>query len=111
MVYMSTYVDKKFINLVSVRLEKFSWKSDKLANCRCPLCGDSKKNKNKCRGYFYKKGNDFFYKCHNCGAGTSLYRFLESVSPQLMKEYSLERWKNGESGNSNYIKPKEENMF
>ena len=28
-----------------------------------------------------------------------------------MKEYSLERWKNGESGNSNYIKPKETNMF
>jgi len=108
---MSTYVDKKFINLVSVRLEKFSWKSDKLANCRCPLCGDSKKNKNKCRGYFYKKNNDFFYKCHNCGAGTSLYRFLETVSPQLMKEYSLERWKNGESGNSNYIKPEETNMF
>lgn len=108
---MSTYVDKKFINLVSVKLERFNWKSDKLANCRCPLCGDSKKNKNKCRGYFYKKGNDFFYKCHNCGAGTSLYRFLESVSPQLMKEYALERWKNGENSNSNYIKPEEKDMF
>lgn len=108
---MSTYVDKKFINLVSVKLERFNWKSDKLANCRCPLCGDSKKNKNKCRGYFYKKGNDFFYKCHNCGAGTSLYRFLESVSPQLMKEYALERWKNGENSNSNYIKPQEKDMF
>ena len=108
---MSTYIDRKYINLISNQLERFAWKSDKLANCRCPICGDSQKNKSKARGYFYQKGNDFFYKCHNCGAGHSLYRFLEAVSPSLMKEYSFERWKNGENGQSNYIKPKEENMF
>ena len=108
---MSTYIDIKYINLVSVQLEKFSWKKDNLANCRCPICGDSKRNKTKARGYFYKKGNDFFYKCHNCGAGHSLYRFLESVSPSLTKEYSLERWRNGENGRSNYKKPDEDKMF
>ena len=59
---MSSYLDKKFINMVSPQLEKFSWKKDNLAACRCPICGDSKKNKNKTRGYFYVKGNDFFYK-------------------------------------------------
>jgi len=107
---MSVYIDKKYINLVSVYLEKFKWKSDTLANCRCPICGDSQKNKNKARGFFYQKGSDFFYKCHNCGAGHSLYRFIESVSPNLTKEYALERWKTGENGNSNYIKPKEEEM-
>jgi len=108
---LSTYIDIKYINLVSAQLEKFAWKKDNLANCRCPICGDSQKNKTKARGYFYQKGNDFFYKCHNCGAGHSLYRFLESVSPSLTKEYSVERWKNGENGRSNYRKPTEEAMF
>lgn len=108
---MSIFIDKKFINLLSPQLEQFKWKSDKLANCRCPICGDSQKNRNKARGFFYMKGSDFFYKCHNCGVGHSLYRFMEHVSPALMKEYSLERWKSGQSGKSNYIKPKEEEMF
>ena len=108
---MSSYIDKKYINLVSNYLEKFSWKKENLANCRCPICGDSQRNKTKARGYFYQKGNDYFYKCHNCGAGHSLFRFLEAVSPTLYKEYSLERWRNGENGRSNYIKPKEEDMF
>ena len=106
---MSSYIDRKYINLVSPQLEKFAWKSDTLANCRCPICGDSQKNKRKARGFFYLKGNDYFYKCHNCGAGRSLYRFLESVCGSLSKEYSMERWRNGENGRSNYIKPKEKN--
>jgi len=103
---MSLIVDKKYINLVSPMLEMFKWKGDTLANCRCPICGDSKTNKTKARGYFYSKNNDMFYRCHNCGASTSVYRFLETVSPALSKQYSLERWKTGETGYSNYEKPK-----
>ena len=103
---MSLIVDKKYINLVSPMLEHFKWKGDTLANCRCPICGDSKTNKTKARGYFYSKNNDMFYRCHNCGASTSIYRFLETVSPALSKQYSLERWKGGENGHSNYEKPK-----
>ena len=102
---MSIYVDKKYINFVSSSLDKFKWKSESLANCRCPICGDSSKSKVKARGYFYSKGNDFFYRCHNCNYGTNLYNFLEKISPVLCREYALERWKNGENGNSNYKKP------
>lgn len=108
---MSTFIDKKYINLVAIELERFAWKKDNLANCRCPICGDSQKNKSKARGFFFQKGNDFFYKCHNCDYSSSLYRFLENVSPSLKEQYSLERWRNGESGRSNYVKPKEEEMF
>jgi len=108
---MSYYIDKKFINLVSGNLQQFKWKKEDLANCRCPMCGDSQKNKTKARGYFYKKGNDFFYKCHNCGVGLSLYRFLEKISHHLTKDYSVERWKSGENGNSNYKKPEENKLF
>jgi len=103
---MSLIVDKKYINLVSPMLEMFKWKSDTLANCRCPICGDSQKNKTKARGYFFSKNNDMFYRCHNCGASTNIFRFLETVSPALCKQYSLERWRNGENGHSNYEKPK-----
>jgi hypothetical protein len=87
---MSMFIDKKYINLVSGQLEHFKWKSGELANCRCPLCGDSQKKKTKCRGYFYKKGNSFFYRCHNCGYGCSVKNFLDKVSPSLMNEYKVE---------------------
>ena len=108
---MSSYIDKKFINMVSAQLEKFSWKKENLACCRCKMCGDSQKNKTKTRGYFYEKKNNFFYKCHNCGVGMNLYNFLKEVSPSLCKEYSLERYRNGENGKSNYKKPKVEEVF
>ena len=42
------YIDTKYINLVSVRLNKFAEKKRGLYNFRCPYCGDSQKYKNKC---------------------------------------------------------------
>jgi hypothetical protein len=109
---MSIYIDRKFINQISSQLGKFKWKKDNLANCRCPICGDSKKNPNKCRGFFFEKGSDYFYKCHNCGVGHTLYKFLEIISPAVCKEYALERYRSGENGHSNYKKPKEkEDLF
>jgi hypothetical protein len=90
---MSSYLDKKYINLVSNRLEKFKWKKDNLANCRCPICGDSEVNKNKARGYFFVSENSYFFKCHNCGISFNIYKFLEIVSPPLFQEYCLERFK------------------
>lgn len=93
---MSIYIDKKFVNFVGASLEKFAWKKDTLASCRCPICGDSSKNKNKTRGFFFVNKNKYFYKCHNCGVSCNLYGFLEKVSPSLCKEYSLEVWKDGD---------------
>lgn len=90
---MTVYVDKKFVEFVSGSLDRFSWKKDNLANCRCPLCGDSQKNKNKCRGFFYEKEGSYYYKCHNCAASLSLYSFLEQHSPALKTEYQLERYR------------------
>ena len=43
--------------------------------------------------------------CHNCGVSTTFYNFLKQVDPNLLKEYQLERYKNGETGNNNYPKP------
>ena len=73
------FIDVKYINLIAVRLEKFKKVKHNLFNCRCPICGDSKKNKSKARGYFYQVKNNTNYKCHNCGVNVSLSNFLKSV--------------------------------
>ena len=102
---MSIFIDRNFLLQVSPKLQKFAKKKDDLYNFRCPLCGDSQKNKSKCRGYIFRKKNDYFYMCHNCGVSTTFYNFLKQVDPNLVQEYQLERYKNGETGNNNYPKP------
>jgi hypothetical protein len=102
---MSTYIDRKFLNLISSRLDRFAQKKADLFNFRCPICGDSQKNKSKARGFVFKKNNDYFFMCHNCGASHTFYNFLKLVDPSLLKEYAYERYTNGETGNANYPKP------
>ena len=91
---MSTaYIDVKYINLCSSILERFKQKQTNLWNFRCPICGDSKKHKNKCRGFLYEKRNKYFYKCHNCNVGTTFNKFLEKISPSLHRDYLTESYK------------------
>ena len=97
---MMLSVDSKYIRLLSFRLRNFKQKNDYLWNFSCPLCGDSKKNKLKARGYVFKKGNDLFYTCHNCGVGLSLGNLIKHVDDNTHKEYVLERYTSGKSNNS-----------
>ena len=96
---MALFIDRKFMTLVSPKLEKFAQKNDYIWNFRCPFCGDSKKNKIKARGYVYRKKNDLFFMCHNCSTSTSFGKFLKSIDPLLYKEYQLERYKNDSHSN------------
>ena len=93
-------VDSKFIGLVSSRLQKFKRVKSDLYNFRCPICGDSQKNKNKTRGYLYPVKNNTNFKCHNCGASMSLNNFLKQIDPTLHKQYTLEKFKEGYTGKS-----------
>jgi predicted RNA-binding Zn-ribbon protein involved in translation (DUF1610 family) len=102
---MSIIVDRTFLLRASPKLEKFTKKKDDLYNFRCPICGDSEKNKTKCRGFVYRKKQNYFYMCHNCGISTSFYNFLDKVAPHLIKEYALERYKEQDVGNTNQPKP------
>lgn len=99
---MTLHIDAKYIRLISLRLRNFKQKSDYLWNFSCPLCGDSKKNLSKARGYAFQKGNNLFYRCHNCGAGTNLNNLLKSVDPSLHGEYVLERYKSGETNTQDF---------
>ena len=91
---MSSFIDVKYINLLSAKLPKFKRKSDYLFNFRCPHCGDSKKSSTKARGFVYRKKNDMFFKCHNCGLGQNLANFIKFIDPNLYSQYVLERYKN-----------------
>ena len=60
-----------------------------------------RKNKNKMRGYIYRKDNDLFYKCHNCSAGMSIGNLIKQMDGTIYKEYTLERYKSGEINGAN----------
>ena len=97
------HVDSKYIGLVSSRLEKFKRIKPNLYNCRCPICGDSQKNKSKTRGYIYTIKADVNYKCHNCGASMTFSNFLKKVDPTLQKNYVFERFKNNHTGRGTVV--------
>jgi len=94
------FVDHKYIGLVSARLEKFAKRKENLYTFRCPYCGDSKRNKNRTRGYFYQRKSDYNFKCHNCGVSKSFAYFLKDIDQSLYDQYVLERYKEGLTGRS-----------
>ena len=102
-----SFLDVKYINLISPRLNLFSRKKADLYNFRCPYCGDSQKRRNKARGYLFKMKNDFVFKCHNCGMGRTLSNFLKDQDSFLHDQYVMEKFKEGKSGKGTTVpKPK-----
>ena len=98
-----SYLDTKYIQLVSPRLTLFTKKKADLFNFRCPYCGDSQKRKNKARGYLFKIKNDFIYKCHNCGVGRTLSNFLKDQDSFLHDQYIMEKFKEGRTGKGTIV--------
>jgi len=97
---MNSYIDVKFVNLISSQLQQFKKKNDFLWNFRCPYCGDSQKSRTKARGFVYRKKNDLFYKCHNCGVGTTLGNLIKHIDSKIHKDYIFERYKKGVKTNN-----------
>ena len=91
-------IDSKYIGLVSSRLQKFKKVKADLYNFRCPICGDSQKHKNKARGYLYPVKADMNFKCHNCGASSTLSNFIKTLDPVLYKQYIFEKFKTRNTG-------------
>ena len=104
------YIDVKYINLISSRLLKFKRVKPHLYNFRCPICGDSQKNKNKARGYFYQVKNNTNFKCHNCGVNISFNNFLKQIDPPTHKQYIFEKFKEGHTG-KNFTTSTPEEVF
>jgi transcription elongation factor Elf1 len=96
-------IDSKYIGLVSSRLIKFKRVKSDLYNFRCPICGDSKKNTTKTRGYLYTVKADVNYRCHNCGASMTFSNFLKELDPVVHKQYVFERFKQGTTGRGSVV--------
>ena len=96
-------VDSKYIGLVSSRLQKFKKVKNNLYNFRCPICGDSQKNKSKTRGYLYSVKADMNFRCHNCGASMTFSNFLKEMDPIIHKQYVFERFRGGKTGRGTVV--------
>ena len=102
-----SFIDDKYISLISSRLQKFTKKKAGLYNFRCNYCGDSEKQKSKARGYLYQIKNDYNFKCHNCSVSRTFTNFLKDLDTTLYDQYVMERYKSGLTGkNSNTPEPK-----
>jgi transcription elongation factor Elf1 len=84
--------------LISARFQKFKKVKNNLYNFRCPICGDSQRNKNKARGYLYQVKNNTNFKCHNCGVNISFNNFLKEIDSAIHKQYTFEKFKEGHTG-------------
>lgn len=90
---MAVWIDKKYVNLLSPKLERFAWKNNDLANFRCPICGDSRTNKIKTRGYIYPQKGSLAFKCHNCNASMSVANLIKTLDGELYREYLAENYR------------------
>jgi len=63
-------------------------------NFRCPICGDSKKNKSKKRGYILHDDGKWVYICHNECGSMSFLNFLKEYHPAKFKSIIFYTFKN-----------------
>lgn len=96
-----------------MRLELFKQKEDYVYQFRCPFCGDSKKNKLKARGYFYRQKYGMSFQCHNCSTSISFSNFLSRFDTALFKDYRLELFQedHGKTIKDDYSKFKSNTVF
>jgi len=86
----SIITDMQYIAMVGVRLKLFKKTGNRTFMFRCPLCGDSKRDDRKTRGFFYEKDNRMHFKCHNCGEAHYFSTFLKRFDDSLYKEYRFD---------------------
>ena len=94
---MMTWLEAKYLGLVSTRLRNYKRKSGSLFNFSCPFCGDSETDKRKARGYVYSRNGKTLYHCHNCGITNSFDNFLKNFDFTAYSEFNLERLKDNKT--------------
>lgn len=105
-----SWLESKYIGVLSTRLRNFKRKSGSLYNFSCPLCGDSTKDPRKARAYIYVKESKFRFHCHN-GCGTmSVPNFIKKVDEFVYNDFMIEKVLDQNGGKPdpilNYNKPK-----
>jgi transcription elongation factor Elf1 len=87
------YIDSKYVSLLSYKLRNFKKKKENYWNFSCPICGDSKRDSNKARGYVFLHKSRLVYKCHNCGYSSNIGNLIKHLDANMYNEYVLERYK------------------
>jgi hypothetical protein len=86
-----SWLEVKYIGVLSTRLRNFKRKSGDLWNFSCPICGDSTKDKRKARAYIYRKEGNLRFHCHN-GCGTmGVPKFLKAVDEFVYNDFLVEK--------------------
>lgn len=88
------WLEIKYTKLLGNSLNKFKIikESPFLAKCRCPVCGDSKKNISKTRGFFFVNKENIQYKCFNCGYSSKFSNFLKLIDNYLYTQFNFEKF-------------------
>lgn len=94
------WIEEKYIHLLQPRLEKFERKAPGYYNFRCPLCGDSKKNKRIKRGYLkLLDETGYYYSCFNDACSirkmsfdSFLMRYDKHLHESFRRECLVERY-------------------
>lgn len=90
------WLEQKYLGLISNRLERFKPTRNNHYNFRCPVCGDSRKNKYKARGWVFPKDKGgLLYHCHNCSITMDVDKLIKVVDPVIYDEYVREKLKEG----------------
>lgn len=92
-----SWLETKYIGILSSRLRNFKRKGPNLWNFSCILCGDSETHKRKARGYIYEKQGKMSFHCHNCGASSSVPNFIKMVDLNVYNEMMLEKLKDNKT--------------
>lgn len=86
------WLEQKYIGLVSNRLQRFKRTKKNEFNFRCPICGDSIRDKYKARGWFFlNKQGKYMYHCFNCTVSMGVDKFLENIDPVIYNEFLKEK--------------------
>lgn len=103
------WIDNEFAYRALAHLPKFTQVNNSSTfklRFRCPVCGDSKTDQNKARGWYYGDSNEGNIHCYNCNYHAPIGIYLKEFEPDLYREYIFEIRK--EKGKSRPVeKPKE----
>lgn len=89
-------LDVKYFKL-AVGLDNLGKETDVDISARCPVCGDSRKNKKAKRLHLYTKGSVTNVNCFNgdCACqNKTMYSFLRDFFPALLNQYKKENFGN-----------------
>ena len=103
------YINVKYWELM-FSSKDLGHKSNKDYSARCPICGDSSKNKRLKRCHLFTKDtwdHDKIH-CFNCGWSGNMYSFLNETSPRLYESYVSERRRENLESLRDDFKPKKE---